>query len=39
MEFRHPSFKESKESYQNPSITVEAIKKIKENLSQAKREA
>jgi copper homeostasis protein len=33
VEFRHPSFKESKESYQNPSISVEAIKKMKENLS------
>jgi len=39
MEFRHPSFKESKESYQNPSISVEAIKKMKGNLSLAKREA
>lgn len=37
MEFRHPSFKESKESYQNPSISVESIKKLKENLSLIKR--
>jgi copper homeostasis protein len=39
MEFRHPSFKESKESYQNSSISVWDLKKIKENLSLIKRES
>lgn len=32
MEFKHPSFKESKESYQNPSIESKAISRLKEIL-------
>ena len=32
MEFKHPSFKESKESYQNPSIDSKAIGQLKERL-------
>lgn len=38
MAFRHPSFIESKESYQNPSIEWKAINQIKEILSSVKNE-
>ena len=36
MEFKHPSFKESKESYHNPSIESKAIGQLKEILLSVK---